>query len=183
MITGPQELGLRTLGRVGSAEQFGEIVIGTRGGTPVRVRDVAQVEDGAQELRTWSALFRKGSEGQEVVAIQVLRQSGANTVRVAEDVKSKLDELRAQLPPGVQLKVVHDISDFIKASVHSLLEHLILGSILASAIVWLFMRNWRAVLIAAVAIPASIITARQLRINNHTMALAKMLPRIKCSSS
>ncbi len=59
MITGPQELGLRTLGRVISAEQFGEIVIGTRGGTPVRVRDVAQVEDGAQELRTWSALFRK----------------------------------------------------------------------------------------------------------------------------
>src|SRR6266849_6022105 len=61
MITGPQELGLRTLGRVSSAEQFGEVVIGTRGGTPVRVRDVAQVEDGAQELRTWSALFRKGS--------------------------------------------------------------------------------------------------------------------------
>ena len=158
MITGPQELGLRTLGRVVSAEQFGEIVIGTRGGTPVRVRDVAQVEDGAQELRTWSALFRKNSPGQEVVAIQVVRQSGTNTVRVADDVKSKLDELRAQLPPGVQLQVVHDISDFIKASVHSLLEHLILGSILASAIVWLFMRNWRAVFIAAVAIPASIIS-------------------------
>jgi len=157
MITGPQELGLRTLGRVNSAEQFGEIVIGTRGGTPVRVRDVAQVEDGAQELRTWSGFFRKGSPGQEVVAIQVLRQSGVNTVQVADDVKTKLDEIRAQLPPGVQLKVVHDISDFIKASVHSLLEHLILGSILASAIVWLFMRNWRAVLIAAVAIPASII--------------------------
>ena len=157
MITGPQELGLRTLGRVTSAEQFGEIVIGTRGGTPVRVRDVAQVEDGAQELRTWSALFRKGASGQEVVAIQVLRQSGVNTVRVADEVKSKIEELRTQLPPGVQLQVVHDISDFIKASVHSLLEHLILGSILASAIVWLFMRNWRAVTIAAVAIPASII--------------------------
>src|SRR6266481_168762 len=137
MITGPQELGLRTLGRV---------------------RDVATVEDGAQELRTWSALFRKNTAGQEVVAIQVVRQSGTNTVRVADDVKSKLDEIRGQLPPGVQLQVVHDISDFIKASVHSLLENLILGSILASAIVWLFMRNWRAVLIAAVAIPASIIS-------------------------
>src|SRR5246500_3152410 len=158
MITGPQELGLRTLGRVVSPEQFGEIVIGTRGGTPVRVRDVAQVEDGAQELLTWSALFRKNSPVQEVVAILVLRQSGTNTVRVADDVKTKLDELRTQLPPGVQIQVVHDISDFIKASVHSLLEHLILGSILASAIVWLFIRNWRAVLIAAVAIPASIIS-------------------------
>src|SRR6516164_873420 len=157
MITGPQELGLRTLGRVTSAEQFGEIVIGTRGGTPVRVHDVAQVEDGAQELRTWSALFRKNAAGQEVVAVQVVRQAGANTVRVADNVKGRIEELRGQLPPGVQLQVVHDISDFIKASVHSLLEHLILGSILASAVVWLFMRNWRAVLIAAVAIPASII--------------------------
>src|SRR5712692_7632321 len=175
MITGPQELGLRTLGRVTSAEQFGEIVIGTRAGTPVRVRDVAQVEDGAQELRTWSALFRRGTPGQEVVAIQVLRQSGVNTVKVADEVKSKIDELRAQLPPGVQLLVVHDISDFIKASVHSLLEHLILGSILASMIVWLFMRNWRAVMITAVAIPASIIAtftlmrAMDFSLNNMTL--------------
>src|ERR1700688_1079307 len=61
------------------------------------------------------------------------------------------------MPPGVRLLIVHDISDFIKASVHSLLEHLILGSIFASAIVWIFIRNWRAVLIAAVAIPSSII--------------------------
>ena len=157
MITGPQELGLRTLGRVTSAEQFGEIVIGTRAGTPVRVRDVAKVEDGAQELRTWSALFRKNSAPQDVVAIDVLRQSGVNTVRVADDVRAKVQDLRSQLPPGVQLQIVHDISDFIKASVHSLLEHLILGSILASFIVWVFIRNWRAVLIAAVAIPASVI--------------------------
>ncbi|HUK53455.1 MAG TPA: efflux RND transporter permease subunit [Candidatus Binatia bacterium] len=157
IITGPQELGLRTLGRVVSAEQFGEIVLGTRGGTPVRVLDVARVEDGAAELRTWSAVFRKGAPGQEVVSIQVLRQSGTNTVRVADNVRAKLEELRGQLPAGVELQVVHDISDFIKASVHSLLEHLILGSILASLIVWLFIQNWRAVIIAAVAIPASIV--------------------------
>jgi HAE1 family hydrophobic/amphiphilic exporter-1 len=157
MITGPQELGLRTLGRVVSPEQFGEIVIGMRGGTPVRVRDVAQVEDGAEELRTWSALFRKYAQPEDVVSVQVLRQSGVNTVRVADEVRAKVQELRLQLPTGVQLQIVHDISDFIKASVHSLLEHLILGSILASFVVWLFIRNWRAVIIAAVAIPASII--------------------------
>jgi hydrophobic/amphiphilic exporter-1 (mainly G- bacteria), HAE1 family len=157
MITGLQELGLRTLGRVTSAEQFGEIVIGTHSGTPVRVRDVAQVEDGASELRTWSAFFRKGVPGEDVVTVQILRQSGANTVRVAEDVRKQLDILQTQLPPGVHLQVIHDISEFIRASVHSLLEHLILGSILASLIVWVFMRNWRAVLIAAVAIPTSII--------------------------
>src|SRR5436190_7544884 len=159
MITGPQELGLRTLGRVTSADQFSEIVVGTRAGNPVRIRDVARVEDGAQELRTWSALYRKGNLGQDVVAVQVLRQSGANTVRVADDVRKQIDQLRAQMPPGVQLLVVHDISDFIKASVHSLLEHLILGSFLASFVVWLFIRNWRAVIIAAVAIPASVIAS------------------------
>src|SRR5690242_17811839 len=157
MITGPQELGLRTLGRVTSADQFSQIVIGTHGGIPVRMRDVAQVEDGAQELRTWSALFTKDDPGHDVVSIQILRQSGANTVRVADDVRAQVERLRSQMPPGVQLLIVHDISDFIKASVHSLIEHLILGSILASAIVWIFIRNWRAVLIAAVAIPSSII--------------------------
>jgi HAE1 family hydrophobic/amphiphilic exporter-1 len=157
MITGPQQLGLRTLGRVTTADQFGDIVIGTRGGALVRVRDVAHVEDGAQELLTWSALFRKGLPGQDVVSIDVRRQSGVNTVEVADNVKRKIGGLRAQMPPGVQLTVIHDISDFIKASVHSLLEHLILGSILASTIVWLFMRNFRAVLIAAIAIPASVI--------------------------
>jgi len=158
MITGPQELGLRTLGRVSSADQFSEVMLGTRGGVPIRVRDVAQVEDGAAELRTWSALFQKGARGKDVVAIDVLRQSGANTVKVADNVRALIGELNAEMPNGVQLMVVHDISDFIKASVHSLLEHLILGSILASAVVWIFIRNWRAVVIAAVAIPASIIS-------------------------
>jgi hydrophobe/amphiphile efflux-1 (HAE1) family protein len=157
MILGPQELDLRTLGRVATADQFAEVMLGTRGGVPIRIRDVAQVEDGAAELRTWSALFRKGGPGKDVVAIDVLRQSGVNTVQVADHVRALVDQLNSQLPPGVKLLIVHDISDFIKASVHSLLEHLILGSILASAVVWIFIRNWRAVLIAALAIPASII--------------------------
>lgn len=158
MISGPQELGLRTLGRVSSADQFADVMLGTRGGVPIRIRDVAQVEDGAAELRTWSALFRNGKHGKDVVAIDVLRQSGANTVKVADNVRSLVTQLNSQLPPGVQLLIVHDISDFIKASVHSLIEHLVLGSILASAVVWIFIRNWRAVFIAALAIPASIIS-------------------------
>ena len=158
MITGPQELGLRTLGRVTSADQFADIMLGTRGGVPIRMRDVAQVEDGAAELRTWSALFRKGGPGKDVVAIDVLRQSGANTVKVADNVRDLINQLNTQLPPGVHLLVVHDISDFIKASVHSLIEHLIWGSILASAVVWIFIRNLRGVVIAAIAIPASIIS-------------------------
>src|SRR5581483_10372526 len=158
MILGPQELDLRTLGRVFSADQFADVMLGTRGGVPIRIRDVAQVEDGAAELRTWSALFRGREPGKDVVSIQVLRQSGANTVQVADNVRALVNQLHSQLPAGVHLLVVHDISDFIKASVHSLVEHLIFGSILASAVVWIFIRNLRAVVIAALAIPASIIS-------------------------
>ncbi len=170
MTRGPQELGLRTLGRVTSADQFGDIIVATRGGVPIRVRDIGRVEDGAQELRTWSALMRKDQRVQEAVSVQVLRQTGTNTVRVADQVKRRLETLKAELPPGVQLELVRDYSTFIKASVNSLLEHLILGSILASLVVLLFMRNWRAVLIAAIAIPTSVIaTFPLMRVMDFTL--------------
>src|SRR5712692_9649066 len=130
LIRGPQDLGLRTVG---------------------------QVEDGAEELRTWAMLLRKDHVPRDAVSVSVLRQSGTNTVRVADSVKRRLETLKLELPPGVHLEVVQDISVFIKASVHSLLEHLVLGSFLASLVVLLFIRNWRAVLIAALAIPTSII--------------------------
>jgi len=157
LIRGPQELGLRTLGRVGSAEQFADIIVATRRGTPIRTRDVGRVEDGAEELRTWSMLLRKDQIPLDAVSVSVLRQTGTNTVHVADGVKRRLESLKRELPPGVELQVVRDVSTFIKASVHSLLEHLVLGSLLASLVVLLFIRNWRAVAIAALAIPTSII--------------------------
>jgi HAE1 family hydrophobic/amphiphilic exporter-1 len=152
MMTGTQELGLRTLGRVTSTEQFSDIIVDNRGGTPIRVRDVATVEDGAEELRTWSSL-----RGKDVVSVEVRRQSGTNTVAVADAVKARVESLKRELPSNIDIEIVRDTSSFIKASVHSLLEHLILGAVLASAIVLLFMRNWRAVLIAGLAIPTSVI--------------------------
>jgi HAE1 family hydrophobic/amphiphilic exporter-1 len=170
VIHGSEELGLRTLGRVSSVEQFSDIIITNRGGTPIRVRDVAHVEDGAEELRSWSVL-----RGKDVVSIEVRRQSGTNTVRVADQVKQRIAELRRELPAGIELQVIRDTSVFIRASVDSLLEHLILGSILASLVVLLFIRNWRAVIIAALAIPTSIVAtftlmrAMDFTLNNMTL--------------
>lgn len=152
LIHGDQELGLRTLGRVPTAEKFADIIVATRGNTPIRLRDVATVEDGAEEKRSWTQLG-----GKDVIQLEVRRQSGTNTVRVADEVKARVEELRRELPAGVEMRVVRDTSEFIKASVHSLLEHLILGSVLASLIVLLFIRNWRAVIIASLAIPTSVI--------------------------
>ncbi len=152
LIHGAEELGVRTLGRVTTAEQFADIIVANHEGTPIRVRDVAHVEDGEEEMRSWSMLH-----GQDVVSLEVRRQTGSNTVRVADEVKAHLARLRRELPPGIELKVVQDTSEFIKASVDSLLEHLILGAFLASLVVLLFIRNWRAVVIAGLAIPTSII--------------------------
>ncbi len=152
LIHGAEELGVRTLGRVTTAEQFADIIVANREGAPIRVRDVAHVEDGAEEMRSWSMLH-----GQDVVSLEVRRQTGSNTVRVADEVKGHLARLRRELPPGIELKVVQDTSEFIRASVDSLLEHLILGAFLASLVVLLFIRNWRAVIIAGLAIPTSIV--------------------------
>lgn len=157
MVSGQQDLGLRTLGRVSSSAQFADIIISNRGGTPLRLRDVAQVEDGAEELRNWSMLFTKSDTPRSVATLDIRRQSGTNTVRVADAVNARLAGLKDELPPGVELVTIRDNSVFIRASVDSLLEHLALGSFLASIVVLLFIRNWRAVIIAALAIPTSII--------------------------
>src|SRR5207253_1148513 len=90
---------------------------------------------------------------------EVRRQSGENTVAVIEGVKTRLAALRQQLPPDVKLEVIRDQSRYIYAALHEINLHLVLGSILASLVVLAFMRSWRSTLIAAVAIPASVVSA------------------------
>ncbi|MEZ5397523.1 MAG: efflux RND transporter permease subunit [Bryobacterales bacterium] len=151
---GPRELVLRTLGRFPDAKLFNDLVVAVINGAPVRVRDIGYAVDGNKEQRTASSY-----DGRPAVAIEVRRQSGANTVQVIEGVKEKLERVRDILPPGVELEVVQDQSRYIEAAFHEVQLHLVLGSVLASLVVLLFMRNWRATVIAAVAIPASIIAA------------------------
>ena len=151
---GARELVLRTLGRFPDAKLFNELVVAVIDGAPVRVRDIGYAVDGNKEQRT-SAMY----DGQPAVAIEVRRQSGANTVQVIQGVKQKLSRIQDLLPAGVTLDLVQDQSRYIEAAFHEVQLHLVLGSIFASLVVFLFMRNWRATIIAAVAIPASIIAA------------------------
>ncbi|MEO8662204.1 MAG: efflux RND transporter permease subunit, partial [Bryobacteraceae bacterium] len=90
--------------------------------------------------------------------LEIRRQTGTNTVKVVEAIQAKLQTLKKQLPPGVEVDVVKEQATYIKNSVEALEEHLVIGSLLASLIVFLFLRDWRAVLISSVAIPTSIIT-------------------------
>jgi multidrug efflux pump subunit AcrB len=154
VTAGAREQTLRTMGRIADPRAFNDLVIATLHGTPIRVRDVGWVEDGTKEQRSTSRL-----NGVPTVTLEVRRQSGASTIAVIEAVKANLPRVMAQLPADVQLAVIQDQSRYIYAALHEIDVHLILGSILACLVVLAFMRNWRSTLIAAVAIPASVIAS------------------------
>jgi hydrophobic/amphiphilic exporter-1 (mainly G- bacteria), HAE1 family len=149
---GPQSVTLRTRGRVQSVAEFNDIVIQQKDGHPVRVGDVARVEDGEAEPDTIANVNGTGT-----VLLNIRRQSGTNTVEVARAVKDRFDELRPNLPAGYDARIVRDLSQFIEASIHNVEEHLVVGSILAALVVLLFLGNVRSTMISAVAIPTSII--------------------------
>ena len=149
---GAQSLTLRTRGRVQRVAEFNDIVIRQKDGHPVRVADVAQVEDGQAEAESIAKV-----DGAGTVLLQIRRQSGTNTVEVVNDVRGRLTELKRNLPPGYDVRVVRDLSEFIEASIHNVEEHLIVGSILAALVVLLFLTNLRSTIISAIAIPTSII--------------------------
>ena len=149
---GATALTLRTRGRVQSVQEFGDIVLKQRDGHSVLLRDVARVEDGMAE-----SLTRANKDGETTVLVTVRRQSGTNTVQVVDSVKERLADIAPTIPAGYDIRVVRDLSEFIKASIKSVEEHLIVGSILAAAVVLVFLWNWRSTVIAAIAIPTSII--------------------------
>jgi HAE1 family hydrophobic/amphiphilic exporter-1 len=150
---GAQELTVRTMGRLTDADAFASVAVATRNGYVVRVRDVGTVLDAQEELRTASFL-----NGRSAVTLVVTKQSGRNTVAVAQAIKERLAVIAAALPPDILMDVVNDQSEFIRAAVDSLVHHLLLGGILASAVIFLFLANIRTTIIAAIAIPVSIIS-------------------------
>ena len=152
---GNGQLLLRTLGRVDVTEDFNNIVVATKNGTPIRVSDVGYAEDTFQ--RPTTAAWR--SNGTPAVVLDIRRAMGENTVAVIEGVRAKLQTLQRTLPKSVNLTVIRDDSKYIYASVESLEEHLIFGSLFAAIVVMFFIRNIRAVIISALAIPASIISS------------------------
>ena len=144
---GGQEEGLRTLGRIETPEGFEDLIVADLKGGPVHIRDLATVVDGEEEPRTLSRL-----NGRNAVSLVIRKQSGTNTVAVVNRIKERLAEVQKGLPQDIQFEVVRDLSRFIKRSIHEVQDHLLLGGLLASLIVALFIGNlvwWE---IAAVAL-------------------------------
>ena len=169
--TGKRELVLRTLGRYTDPREMENLVIANINGVPVRIRDIGSVEDGTKEQRSVARL-----NGVPTVTLEVQRQSGSNTVEVIQNIKSEMARVKPQLPADVKMEVIRDQSRYIVAALHEITRHLVLGSILASLVVLLFMRSWRSTFIAAIAIPASVIsTFGMMRALNFTLNSVTML--------
>jgi HAE1 family hydrophobic/amphiphilic exporter-1 len=167
---GKAELLLRTLGRIDATADFNNIVVATKGGTPIRVSDIGYAEDTTE--RPTQAVWLND---QQAIILDVRRAMGENTISVIEGVKKKLESVQRTLPTAVAVTITRDDSKFIYSSVAALEEHLVWGSLFAAVVVMFFIRNIRAVIIAALAIPASIIAtftlmrAMDFTLNNMTL--------------
>ncbi len=150
---GQKETAVRTVGKLQSVAEFNDVVVSTRGTYQVKVKDIGYVEDGSEEVRSEARL-----NGQPAVTLVVSKQSGQNTVAVAREIKSRLADIQASLPVGYEMRVIGDNSIFIENSLHAIEEHLIVGSILAAIVVFLFLWSFRSTFIAGLAIPTSIIS-------------------------
>ena len=146
------DFNLRILGRVGQVSDFNDIVIATINNAPIKISDVGYVEDSGQFESSATYI-----NGQRAVTLNVKKQSGTNTLAVIAAIKERLASIQPLLPESVEITTISDQSNYIRESFFAVMEHLIVGAILAAIVVFFFMGDTRSTLIAAVAIPTSII--------------------------
>jgi HAE1 family hydrophobic/amphiphilic exporter-1 len=154
LIEGARTLGLRTMSKLTEIDQFSEIVIATRNGFPVKIRDIGRVQEAGADPNSAASL-----NGVQSVSVGIRKQAGANTIAVINNVKNRMALIRPNLPDDMEVAVIRDQSEFIENSLHAIEEHLVLGGLFAAIVVFLFLWNFRSTIIAALAIPVSIIAA------------------------
>ncbi len=136
-------------------DNLAELVVGQRNGVAIRLREVAELEDGLTDNRQLARF-----NGEMTVGLAVIKVANANTVAIVERVREKvINEIEPQLPPGMRAIIVSDDAAYILDIVDSLKQHLIEGTLLASLVVWFFLRSIRSTLIIALAIPVSLLGA------------------------
>ncbi len=148
------EYPIRVAGKPELVAQFRQMVIGQSGERPVRLEEVAEVRDGIEEMRSLALV-----DGVQAVGLDILKQSGANTVGVVDAVKKALSRLQAELPPEVRLEMVRDGSIMIRDSVEDVQKTMIEGGLLTLLIVFLFLVSWRSTIITGLTLPISVISA------------------------
>ncbi len=168
---GAEDFTIRTSGKIHDPDDFNKIDITTRNGYHVKVSDVGYAEDSYEEPSTAVRL-----DGVPAVQLAVSKQSGTNTDEVVHSVKERLAQIEKTLPRDIHVQIVNDQSIFIEAAIKGIRDHLFEGSLLAAVVLFFFLANWRTTLIAAIAIPISIISAFSLMaIMHYTMNQITML--------
>jgi HAE1 family hydrophobic/amphiphilic exporter-1 len=150
--TGPTLLTFRVSGRVKSVAALGDLVVRNVDNHPIMIRDVGDVVDGQEEASTAASVG-----GKPAVVLSIRKQSGENSVAVVDALRARMKELAPTFPSGYKLTVIRDNTETTRTSVDAVREHLILGSFLAALVVLLFLGQFRTTIIAALAIPTSII--------------------------
>lgn len=145
---------LRVQGEFTGSSVIENIVVGNMAGKPVYIRDVATVRDSIKDLSLDEKI-----NGEQGLRMFVMKQSGANTMKVAREVRKNVDELQKQLPPDVKINLIMDTSDFIKGSINNLSETLMWAFIFVGLVVLFFLGRWRATFIIILTIPISLIVA------------------------
>jgi len=139
-------------GQLSSAQDFRPLVVAYRNGAPVRLEDLGRVVDSVQNNKTASWF-----DGVRSIILAVQRQPGTNTVAVADAVKRTVEQLRAQLPASVDVRVLYDRSESIRASVNDVKSTLLITFVLVVLVIFLFLRNMSATVIPVLALPLSVI--------------------------
>jgi HAE1 family hydrophobic/amphiphilic exporter-1 len=169
-ITGPSEIALRTMGRLADVKDFGNIIISYKDGAVIRFNDIGRVLDTVEEPRNAIRI-----DGRQAISLMIRKQSGTNTVEVVDGVLARLERIKPSLPGDFKVEPIRDQSRFIRRSFTDIQHHLLLGGLFASLVVFFFIRNVRVTVIAALAIPTSIIgtftvmKAFGFTLNNMTM--------------
>jgi len=147
-----QERVIQIQARMQRPEDFGRIIVARKNGTPVRLDQVARVDDGAQEIETL-ALYN----GQRTLLLNVQKSQDENTIAVVDGLVKTLSEMQKQLPPGVRLEQITDGSRQIRVSVDNVRRTLIEGAVLTVLIVFLFLNSWRSTVITGLTLPIALI--------------------------
>ena len=150
---GRREPLVRVTGKIRSVDSFNRIIVGARGGVPIYLPMVARIVDGVEERRSASLI-----DGRAGLSLDVVKQSGANTVEVVDAVDKAMGEINADLPAHIQLRKVVDRSTFIRVSVEDVQVTLVMGGLLTVLIVFLFLNSWRSTVITGLALPISVIS-------------------------
>ncbi len=150
---GRRELTVKTKGEITDFEKFGDIVVSQRALGPVFVRDVARIEDGLEDERSYAEL--NGGRG---VALEIRRQSGKNTVEVVNNINDALAELRTSAPAGVEIVTAKDVARFVESSIADVKVDLSLAIVLVVIVTMVFLMNARATVIVATAIPSALLS-------------------------